>query len=99
MATSTRRVGDAVFRLCAHPGARLGDVGEGKDADLGGQHRGGGAGDRADPALVGDARARSEEHTSELQLLMRTPYAVLCLNKKNSEQGLHTQSHTIYNLM
>src|SRR3546814_10877657 len=28
-------------------------------------------------------RARSEEHTSELQSLMRTSYAVLCLKKKN----------------
>src|SRR3546814_9350595 len=27
-------------------------------------------------------RGRSEEHTSELQSLMRTSYAVLCLNKK-----------------
>src|SRR3546814_8248217 len=27
-------------------------------------------------------RKRSEEHTSELQSLMRTPYAVLCLKKK-----------------
>src|SRR3546814_9727932 len=26
--------------------------------------------------------ARSEEHTSELQSLMRIPYAVSCLNKK-----------------
>src|SRR3546814_2859031 len=26
---------------------------------------------------------RSEEHTSELQSLMRISYAVLCLNKKN----------------
>src|SRR3546814_7077706 len=26
---------------------------------------------------------RSEEHTSELQSLMRTPYAVLCLKKNN----------------
>src|SRR3546814_9964484 len=26
--------------------------------------------------------ARSEEHTSELQSLMRTSYAVFCLNKK-----------------
>src|SRR3546814_9025844 len=26
---------------------------------------------------------RSEEHTSELQSLMRTSYAVLCLKKKN----------------
>src|SRR3546814_6177170 len=27
---------------------------------------------------------RSEEHTSELQSLMRRPYAVVCLNKKNT---------------
>src|SRR3546814_8618259 len=29
-----------------------------------------------------NARARSEEHTSELQSLMRISYAVFCLNKK-----------------
>src|SRR3546814_9935257 len=28
--------------------------------------------------------ARSEEHTSELQSLMRISYAVCCLNKKNN---------------
>src|SRR3546814_8567804 len=28
------------------------------------------------------AQTRSEEHTSELQSLMRTPYAVFCLKKK-----------------
>src|SRR3546814_7841700 len=28
--------------------------------------------------------ARSEEHTSELQSLMRNPYAVFCLKKKQS---------------
>src|SRR3546814_7959958 len=37
--------------------------------------------------LVGDRarqqRERSEEHTSELQSLMRTSYAVFCLKKKN----------------
>src|SRR3546814_1733534 len=30
-------------------------------------------------------RARSEEHTSELQSLMRISYAVFCLQKKNSK--------------
>src|SRR3546814_9684749 len=29
-------------------------------------------------------RVRSEEHTSDLQSLMRTPYAVFCLKKKRS---------------
>src|SRR3546814_5639261 len=32
------------------------------------------------PSMVGDAR--SEEHTSELQSLMRISYAVFCLKKK-----------------
>src|SRR3546814_18588520 len=32
------------------------------------------------PVLAG---SRSEEHTSELQSLMRTTYAVFCLKKKN----------------
>src|SRR3546814_4001372 len=32
--------------------------------------------------VVSDRRPRSEEHTSELQSLMRTSYAVFCLQKK-----------------
>src|SRR3546814_5738144 len=35
---------------------------------------------------------RSEEHTSELQSLMRISYAVFCLKKKNN--NLHTTLHT-----
>src|SRR3546814_7387247 len=31
----------------------------------------------------GEAKPRSEEHTSELQSLMRSSYAVFCLKKKN----------------
>src|SRR3546814_9557470 len=34
-------------------------------------------------ALAMTMLARSEEHTSELQSLMRTSYAVFCLKKKN----------------
>src|SRR3546814_4186781 len=41
---------------------------------------------------------RSEEHTSELQSLMRTSYAVFCLKKKNNRKGNHhhadRKSHT-----
>src|SRR3546814_2938317 len=33
-------------------------------------------------ASVADLKARSEEHTSELQSLMRNSYAVFCLKKK-----------------
>src|SRR3546814_8847807 len=43
-------------------------------------------------APVADAMAqeRSEEHTSELQSLMRLPYAVFCLKKNTT----HNQHHT-----
>src|SRR3546814_6791261 len=33
--------------------------------------------------------ARSEEHTSELQSLMRTSYAVFCLKKKNTRTNTY----------
>src|SRR3546814_6641947 len=33
---------------------------------------------------VSEHRGRSEEHTSELQSLMRISYAVFCLKKKNT---------------
>src|SRR3546814_5201701 len=36
---------------------------------------------------------RSEEHTSELQSLMRISYAVFCLKKKNTAK-LETNKHT-----
>src|SRR3546814_12677927 len=36
--------------------------------------------------------ARSEEHTSELQSLMRISYAVFCLKKKNKNEG-HMSPH------
>src|SRR3546814_7941321 len=35
--------------------------------------------------VEGDASGRSEEHTSELQSLMRTSYAVFCLKKKTEQ--------------
>src|SRR3546814_3449426 len=35
-------------------------------------------------ALRGEPDPRSEEHTSELQSLMRTSYAVFCLKKKKN---------------
>src|SRR3546814_4190710 len=37
-----------------------------------------------------DFLGRSEEHTSELQSLMRTSYAVFCLKKKNNKSTQHT---------
>src|SRR3546814_4068692 len=49
---------------------------------------------------AGDRRllhARSEEHTSELQSLMRISYAVFCLKKKNIsiKHNTHNMTHTI----
>src|SRR3546814_7615599 len=42
---------------------------------------------RATELLHGDLGAlRSEEHTSELQSLMRISYAVFCLKKKNDDK-------------
>src|SRR3546814_7119187 len=38
------------------------------------------------PSVV--QRARSEEHTSELQSLMRTSYAVFCLKKKKHKDQI-----------
>src|SRR3546814_5080553 len=38
---------------------------------------------------------RSEEHTSELQSLMRISYAVFCLKKKNNRNTHHSDSTSI----
>src|SRR3546814_3359647 len=43
-------------------------------------------------ALSGAAWSRSEEHTSELQSLMRISYAVFCLKKKKIK--IEAQVHT-----
>src|SRR3546814_5128320 len=42
--------------------------------------------------IAGYQRDRSEEHTSELQSLMRISYAVFCLKKKKHRR----QQYTIY---
>src|SRR3546814_4459778 len=41
-------------------------------------------------------RVRSEEHTSELQSLMRISYAVFCLKKKKSNHRTHTHDRAHY---
>src|SRR3546814_3988333 len=41
--------------------------------------------------LAGIRSRRSEEHTSELQSLMRISYAVFCLKKKNMKQTRNIQ--------
>src|SRR3546814_3789564 len=47
----------------------------------------------ARPVTLVSARPRSEEHTSELQSLMRSSYAVFCLKKKKQ-----TYKDTTYNI-
>src|SRR3546814_4402147 len=39
---------------------------------------------------------RSEEHTSELQSLMRISYAVFCLKKKNTTYSTETTTHKLH---
>src|SRR3546814_6917019 len=62
---------------------------------------------RSGHSLVDDDRRRgaelrcdrSEEHTSELQSLMRISYAVFCLKKKNQQRtrnNTDTRSYLIY---
>src|SRR3546814_9245803 len=45
-----------------------------------------GATQKIGPGSGAGGRGRSEEHTSELQSLMRISYAVFCLKKKNNSQ-------------
>src|SRR3546814_1420872 len=40
------------------------------------------------------SRSRSEEHTSELQSLMRISYAVFCLKKKKQRQSINNYKTT-----
>src|SRR3546814_3062825 len=68
-----------------------GEVAEGLEGELAvvGQHLG--RAREVHQELV-DALGRSEEHTSELQSLMRISYAVFCLKKKTKHNTL-TQTH------
>src|SRR3546814_5661038 len=51
--------------------------------------------DRPRAALHSSSRTRSEEHTSELQSLMRISYAVFCLKKKKTTTTTHHNNITI----
>src|SRR3546814_1310412 len=79
---------------CRGPGRRR--IGEQADADVLGLENL--LAVAFDPA-VGDAEiqlARSEEHTSELQSLMRISYAVFCLKKKNPHQKCTSLNYSHY---
>src|SRR3546814_2889409 len=49
-----------------------------------------------DPSCETCRAFRSEEHTSELQSLMRISYAVFCLKKKIHYKTLNHIPHTLY---
>src|SRR3546814_5514641 len=46
----------------------------------------------------GSGRPRSEEHTSELQSLMRISYAVFCLKKKTQNSNKQVNGNTAYTI-
>src|SRR3546814_9448272 len=48
----------------------------------------------AENYLAPDAKKRSEEHTSELQSLMRNSYAVFCLKKKKQRHKRDTETRS-----
>src|SRR3546814_10666698 len=48
---------------------------------------------RVTPGATPHTRKRSEEHTSELQSLMRHSYAVFCLKKTHKQNHNHTPAH------
>src|SRR3546814_1566762 len=80
-AQATARAGDALPSDGHDDPARA----ERAEAERGGLHhqRIFAGGQRRHAALSGgEAQLRSEEHTSELQSLMRISYAVFCLKKK-----------------
>src|SRR3546814_3816852 len=59
------------------------------------RHYHGGASPAAAEADLHRVAERSEEHTSELQSLMRISYAVFCLKKKNISIKHNYLSHTM----
>src|SRR3546814_2091382 len=48
--------------------------------------------------VVDNSASRSEEHTSELQSLMRISYAVFCLKKKKKNKSTNYMITAIFNL-
>src|SRR3546814_2304476 len=75
-------LGEVEHRLLAHPGeVEVAGVGDQLIAERRGQRH------QFARRLHDAGTARSEEHTSELQSLMRISYAVFCLKKKNQ---IHT---------
>src|SRR3546814_7807437 len=87
MSISTRPTSPTGSTPCLHLGEFHDDRPAEHDRSRVGRARHAGADDdgrgtRGGRACAGGARRRSEEHTSELQSLMRISYAVFCCKKK-----------------
>src|SRR3546814_19682631 len=79
--TGDNRQGDDAGLLAKHPELFL----SGRAGDVERRHH------HLLAALLGE---RSEEHTSELQSLMRISYAVFCLKKKKKTKQPNTKKYT-----
>src|SRR3546814_10649938 len=86
-----------LFRSRLHPTAGRGRDLPGLPAEEAGD-RAGRADRRGDERGAGAPRRRSEEHTSELQSLMRSSYAVFCLKKQNKGKHQTTINKNTYNI-
>src|SRR3546814_3916135 len=75
----------ALVTAISQPGANIADIARRADLRPGQIYR-------WRRQMLGDAR--SEEHTSELQSLMRISYAVFCLKKKNKQLITRQQDDT-----
>src|SRR3546814_2691322 len=80
--TTLFRSGGSGLRAAPRTGDRRNHIEGALDAGPDGKGRGGPA--RRARGMP-DQQGRSEEHTSELQSLMRISYAVFCLKKKKTE--------------
>src|SRR3546814_2452105 len=67
-----------------------------RGAELAQQRRGGAARRQAGRGRRPGQADRSEEHTSELQSLMRISYAVFCLKKKKNTKKTNSTSTQVY---
>src|SRR3546814_5592319 len=85
------RAHSAAADVGAHAGDRAGPLRRPHGADRLGPGDARPGGDDSRVLQVGlRAALRSEEHTSELQSLMRISYAVFCLKKKKNNTTTHT---------
>src|SRR3546814_8287739 len=95
--TGDNRQGDDAGLLAKHPelflSGRAGDV-ERRHHHLLAALLGEPLGDLGGGRRLARALERSEEHTSELQSLMRHSYAVFCLKKKKQEKKYKRQIYT-----